>query len=328
MRRSLARESAEAVGAANVENSARTNLHRAAGGFSLADFFAGRRVQWRAFCERAGHASLQWKSMVIERQRDRVCVVLVRARNSSNIGAAARAMRDFGFAHLRVVNEFTPPFEAARSAVDASEVMSSARMYASIADAVADCTLVVGTTAVGERKLEHELLELSAAGERIGAALSATAAGEEDSARVALLFGSEKTGLSNEELSYCHWLLTIPMHQIDGQKHVSMNLGQAVAVCLYELVRGAGPGGEVIERKGPALAVAEVPPTSASLDRIAALFQQVLEATEYTRRHAANSDPPQVRRLVRRIGVDAVDASVWMGILRQILWKLGIERSE
>jgi TrmH family RNA methyltransferase len=266
--------------------------------------------------------------MLTEQQRDRVFVVLVRARNSSNIGAAARAMRDFGFAHLRVVNEFTPPFEAARSAVDASEVMAAARIYASVADAVADCTLVAGTTAVGERNLEHELVELSAARERIGAALGAAAAGEEDSARVALLFGSEKTGLSNDELSYCHWLLTIPMHQIDGQKHVSMNLGQAVAVCLYELVRCAESGGAMFEHKGRAPTAAEVPPTSASLDRITALFQQVLEATEYTRRHAANSDPPQVRRLVRRIAVDAIDAPVWMGILRQILWKLGLERSE
>ncbi|HWG18038.1 MAG TPA: TrmH family RNA methyltransferase [Acidobacteriaceae bacterium] len=262
--------------------------------------------------------------MLTEQQRDRVCVVLVRARNSSNIGAAARAMRDFGFAHLCVVNEFAPPFEAARSAVDASEVMAAARMYASVADAVADCTLVVGTTAVGERKMEHELLELSAAGERVGAVLNAAAAGEGDSARVALLFGSEKTGLSNEELSYCNWLLTIPMHQIDGQKHVSMNLGQAVAVCLYELVR-AEPAGAMVEREGGLPAVPEAA-SSALLERITALFQQVLEATEYTRRHAANSDPAQVRRLVRRIGADAVDAPVWMGILRQILWKLGIER--
>lgn len=263
--------------------------------------------------------------MLTERQRDRVCVVLVRARNSSNIGAAARAMRDFGFAHLRVVNEFTPPFEAARSAVDASEVMASARMYASVADAVADCTLVAGTTAVGERNLEHELLELSAAGERIESALSAAAAGEEDATPIALLFGSEKTGLSNEELSYCHFLLTVPMHQIDGQKHVSMNLGQAVAVCLYELVRGAELGGVTAECGGSGSAVTEEPASSALLERITGLFQQVLEATEYTRRHAANSDPAQVRRLVRRIGVDMIDAPVWMGILRQILWKLGLE---
>src|SRR5664279_5723980 len=94
---------------------------------------------------------------------DRLCVVLVRARNPSNIGAVARAMHDFGFRRLRVVNEFPVPFEAAKSAVDASEVMAGAVACASVADAVADCTMVVGTTAVGERALQQVLLPLAEA---------------------------------------------------------------------------------------------------------------------------------------------------------------------
>ena len=100
-------------------------------------------------------------TMLTEGERDRVCVVLVRARNPSNIGAAARAMHDFGFSRLRVVNEFAAPFEGARSAVDASEVLARAVRCASVAEAVADCTLVAGTTAVGERNLQHKLLELA-----------------------------------------------------------------------------------------------------------------------------------------------------------------------
>ena len=72
--------------------------------------------------------------------------------------------------------------------------------------------------------------------------------------RVALLFGSEKTGLSNDELSHCHWLLTIPMEQHEEMRHPSMNLGQAVAVCLYELVRSArvaavSAGGGVLQQR-------------------------------------------------------------------------------
>lgn len=263
--------------------------------------------------------------MLNEAERERVCVVLVRARNSSNIGAAARAMRDFGFANLRVVNEFTPPFEAAKSAVDASQVMAGARMYASVADAVADCTLVIGTTAVGERRLEHELLELPAAGARIVSTFRQSSSPDE-ATRIAILFGSEKTGLSNEELSFCHWLLTIPMHQVAGERHVSMNLGQAVAVCLYELVRGPETDSAIAPAESGAAETA--PADSALLERITALLNQVLEATEYTRRHAANSEPAQVRRLVRRIGMDAVDAPIWMGILRQIAWKLGLPRQE
>src|ERR1035438_5709945 len=109
--------------------------------------------------------------MLSEAELDRVCVVLVRARNPSNIGAVARAMHDFGFSRLRVVNEFAAPFEGARSAVDASEVLARAVRCASVAEAVADCTLVAGTTAVGERNLRHKLLELPEAAPLIRAEL-------------------------------------------------------------------------------------------------------------------------------------------------------------
>src|ERR1700749_2813389 len=115
------------------------------------------------------------------RELDRVAVVLVRARNPNNIGAVARAMHDFGFRHLRIVNEYTVPFETARSAVDASAVLGDAVVCGSAAEAVADCTLVVGTTAVGERALQHPLYALPDAAEKIGSGL----AGE---GRVALLF--------------------------------------------------------------------------------------------------------------------------------------------
>src|ERR1700677_2043806 len=171
--------------------------------------------------------------MANELDLDRIVVVLVRARNPNNIGAVARAMHDFGFGTLRLVNEYVVPFESARSAVDASAVLAGAATFANVAEAVADCTLVVGTTAVGERALQHPLHALQNAAELIGKEL----AHADHSGRVALLFGSEKTGLSNEELSHCNWLLTIPMQQHEDVRHPSMNLGQAVAVCLYELVR-------------------------------------------------------------------------------------------
>src|SRR5713226_9580036 len=168
--------------------------------------------------------------MVNGREFDRVVVVLVRARNPNNIGAVARAIHDFGFRRLRVVNEYAVPFETARSAVDASEVLAEAEVFDSVATAVADCTLVVGTTAVGERALQHTLYVLPEAGEVISEELG------REGGQVALLFGSEKTGLSNDEMSHCHWLLTIPMQEHGEVRHPSMNLGQAVAVCLYELV--------------------------------------------------------------------------------------------
>src|SRR5262249_55505559 len=148
--------------------------------------------------------------MLTTEQLDRVSVVLVRARNPNNIGAVARAMYGFGFGDLRVVSEYPVALQEARSAVDASEVLASAREFSGVAEAVADCSLVIGTTAGGKRVQEHPLYSLAEGGELVRGHL-ATA-----SHRVAVLFGSEKTGLSREELSYCNWTMTIPMVEREG----------------------------------------------------------------------------------------------------------------
>src|SRR5271169_454266 len=136
-------------------------------------------------------------------------------------------MSNFGFRHLRVVNPYDAGFREARSAVGASALLASAEECKTVAEAVADCTLVVGTTAARHRELHHPLRRLE-----YGARLIRKQLG---TGRVALLFGSEKVGLANEDLSHCHWLMRIPTRE----EHISMNLGQAVAVCLYELVRDA-----------------------------------------------------------------------------------------
>jgi len=232
----------------------------------------------------------------------------VRARNPNNIGAVARAMHDFGFLHLRVVNEYAVPFETARSAVDASEVLAGAAAFDSVAAAVADCTLVVGTTAVGERALQHPLYVLPEAGEMIVERL------RWEGGRAALLFGSEKTGLSNDELSHCHWLLTVPMKGHEDIRHPSMNLGQAVAVCLYELARARNPA---VSAGGGVSAA-----TAGEIERLTALLIEVLEKTGYAQRHPANCDEGRIRRLMLRMGIVADDVPVWMGILRQILWRV------
>jgi tRNA/rRNA methyltransferase len=245
--------------------------------------------------------------MLSELELGRVAVVLVRARNPKNIGAVARAMHDFGFSDLRIVNEFVMPLEGARSAVDASSVLHAATTYATVAEAVADCGLIAGTTAVGERVLEHPLFAIHDAATKVMEAL------EQGGAKVAILFGSEKTGLSNEELSHCNWLLTIPMFQHAEQRHLSMNLGQAVAVCLYEVVRG-----RALARSPEAVE----PATGAEQERVLGLLSEVLEAADYLRHHPARSGPADLRRLILRMKMSRVDAPVWMGMLRQILWKL------
>ena len=210
--------------------------------------------------------------------RENLRVVMVRTRNPLNLGAAARVMSNFGFPHLRVVNPYDVAFREARSAVGAATLLANAEEYASVADAVADCTLVVGTTAVRHRELQHLLRRLEHGARLIRKQLA--------SGRVALLFGSEKVGLANEDLSHCHWLLHIPTRE----QHISMNLGQAVAVCLYELVRDA---------KAARSAGKKPRATAGETERITALLLEALQASGYVNPGAAGASEEKVRRLVR-----------------------------
>jgi TrmH family RNA methyltransferase len=156
----------------------------------------------------------------------RLAVVLVAVRNPLNIGAAARAMSNFGFSDLRLVNPYGVAFREARSAIGATSLLANTREYSSIAEATADCSLVVGTTSGHHRQIDHEMRSLPESGPQFARAVR--------TGRSALLFGSEKRGLSNHDLSYCHWLIRIPT----VASNPSMNLGQAVSLCLYELAKG------------------------------------------------------------------------------------------
>jgi tRNA C32,U32 (ribose-2'-O)-methylase TrmJ len=214
-------------------------------------------------------------------QLDRVRIVLVSVRNPLNIGAAARAMSNFGFPHLRVVNPYEKAFREARSAVGASSVMRPAEQFDSVADAVADCTLVVGTTAVRHRQLHHPLRRLED-----GASLIRKRIGK--TSRVALLFGSEKFGLSNKDLSHCHWLMRIPT----SDENISMNL-----------------------EKLPRAAAGDV-------ERFTTKLLDVLHATGFLELRRVADAEERIRRLVRRLNLPARDAVIWLGIMQQTLWKI------
>ena len=239
--------------------------------------------------------------MAAATELDHLRVVLVAARNPLNIGAAARAMSNFGFRHLRVVNPYEAGFREARSAVGASALLASAEECKTVAEAVADCTLVVGTTAVRHRELQHPLRRLEYGTRLIRKQLG--------SSRVALLFGSEKFGLSNAALSHCHWLMRIPT----CDENISMNLGQAVAVCLYELVRDgtAAQQTEKVKRT-----------TAEELERITTTLLEAMRGSGYLDRRPIADVEERMRRLIRRLNLPARDAVVWLGILRQIVWKL------
>jgi tRNA/rRNA methyltransferase len=227
-------------------------------------------------------------------------VILVAPRNPLNIGAAARAMQNFGYGTLRVVNPYQVAFREAVSAVSAAPLLQSAQEFDKVAEAVADCSLVVGTTSIGHRELQHPLRLLAS-----GAKLLRKAPGS-----VALLFGSEKFGLSNDELSHCHWLMRIPT--VDQKR--SMNLGQAVAVCLYEIARSAAKSPEPTK---------SVPATMGEIEQITGMLLEASRRSGYLNPVVASSTENKVRRMVRRLDISARDVSIWLGMLRQILWKLG-----
>ncbi|HEY1936792.1 MAG TPA: RNA methyltransferase [Candidatus Angelobacter sp.] len=241
---------------------------------------------------------------------DHLYVVLVSTRNPLNIGAAARAMSNLGFLRLRVVNPYEASFREAKSAVGAAPLLTKAEQYGSVAEAVADCSLVVGTTAVGHRELQHPLKLLAEGAPPIRKQLRACG-------RVALLFGSEKRGLSNDDLSHCHWLLHIPTRE----EHTSMNLGQAVAVCLYELGRDSEAA-----KRGGARAVpkmAKVKDANAGeLERLTSMLLETLHESGYLGPRSVAAKEEKIRRMVRRQNLSAEDAELWLGMLRQILWKI------
>jgi len=242
---------------------------------------------------------------------DGLCVVLVSTRNPLNIGAVARAMSNLGFLRLRVVNPYEASFREARSAVGAAPLLAKTEQYSSVAEAVADCSLVIGTTAVGNRELHHPLKLLNEAAPLVRKRLHA-------GGRVALLFGSEKRGLANDDLTHCHWLLHIPTRE----EHTSMNLGQAVAVCLYELARSSGAGGNRSNSKAMSKTKTPKPATSAELERITTMLIDALHASGYLGERSVAAKEEKIRRMVRRLELSSADAEVWLGMLRQMLWKM------
>jgi len=221
-------------------------------------------------------------------------------------------MSNFGVFDLRLVNPYEKAFREAVSAVGARPLLSKAAEFASVEEAVRDCSLVVGTTAIGNRELQHELYSLEDAAKNIRRKLS--------TGPVGVLFGSEKTGLSNAELSHCHWLLRIPTRQ----EHGSMNLGQAAAVCLYELAR-------LIAAKQPPLPApgangGQSPASAGQLDRLASQLAEALRASGYLGQRTSAGKEEKLRRMVRRLKLSADDAEIWLGMLRQIGWKLGQQK--
>jgi tRNA/rRNA methyltransferase len=216
-----------------------------------------------------------------------VRVVLVRPRNPVNIGASARAMANFGLSDLVVVEPYEPVWQETRSAPDAEKIVLDARAVTTWEEAVQGCDIVLGTSSFHQRPFEQATIELPNLGRYLAPFLA--------SKSVALVFGSERSGLSNEELSRCQAVLHIPTQK----KTPSMNLGQAVAVVLYELRRA---GWEPTEKPGPAPAEGEARPYGRPAEELETLICSLAslgEATDYPHGYEPAARLGRIRRALQ-----------------------------
>jgi TrmH family RNA methyltransferase len=267
------------------------------------------------------HSRLYNETLLPKAQCDRFDVVLVSPRNPLNIGAVARAMANFGFERLGVVAPYAPHWREARSAIGAPELLQNAIEASSLAEAVKECTLVIGTGTLTYRKPEQRVISLPSLTALIQQELSRDG-------RVALVFGPEKHGLTREDLSYCHILVEIPT----DPRQPSMNLGQAAAVCFYEIASrcsAAESGPPETEQHSTASKSRQagtnssnVSASSGNLDILAALVEEVMIEAKYSPRTMQAANRHSVRLLLRRLNVNSADSKRILGIFRRILWRL------
>lgn len=237
-------------------------------------------------------------------QFDPIEIVLVSPRNPLNVGAAARAMANFGFSHLSVIAPFEAHWREARSAVGAPDLLRNACEFPSLAEALATSTLVFGTGTPTHRQPEHPVVLLP---DLVPLVQQELARG----GRVALVFGSEKHGLTRSDLALCHRLLVIPTSAIQP----SMNLGQAVAVCLYELAARLG----VLPHRP---AEADPLPAQSEIERLAALTAEVMEAAHYSPAAMSAANRHDLQLLLRRLALSSRDTQRILGLFRRILHRL------
>jgi TrmH family RNA methyltransferase len=245
--------------------------------------------------------------LLTESQRERINVVLVSPRNPLNIGAVARAMANFGLMHMSVVAPYQPHWREARSAVGAPELLKAAQETSTLAEAIRDCSLVLGTGTLTHRKPEQPVVRLDNLAPLVTESL---ARGE----RVAIVFGPEKHGLTREDLSWCHILVEIPTDSAQP----SMNLGQAAAVCLYELATRA----QSLTDKSPPHPPKDPNPTSGNLDFLANLIEEVMTAANYSPNIMQAANRHDLRLLLRRLHFTTPDSRRALGLFRRILRSL------
>ena len=237
---------------------------------------------------------------------DRIRIVLVGTQHPGNIGSAARAIKTMGLDRLVLVApQRFPHADAIAMAAGADDVLEGAIRVETLADAVADCRLVLGCTARSRRVPLEELSPRAAAARTRGAALAGT--------EVALVFGRERTGLENDELQLCHAAVHIPANP----GYSSLNLAAAVQVLAYELrvalldADDAAPAPDGHGQAGHADPTA----SHAQMEGLFAQLAQTLDDIDFHKGRAPDSAMRKLRRLFLRSGLDEREVRLLRGIL-------------
>ena len=238
-----------------------------------------------------------------------VRVVLVRPRNPLNIGASARALANFGFADLIVVAPYQPTWQESKAAVGAEDLLRRARAVENLDEAIDDRTFVVGTSSLARREILQPAISL----DQLGAALKK----QRKRMHLALVFGSEKTGLSKADLGRCHVIVRIPT-KIEC---ASMNLGQAVSVCCYELRRAIGwdkIGYEMQPLESASAADARAP--VAEIERLIVGLEKLMWESPASGPQKARV--ARLRQMLLRWPISLHDISLLLGVVRDIAGRL------
>lgn len=231
-----------------------------------------------------------------------VHVVLCRPTHPGNIGAVARAMKTMRISRLRLVApERFPAPEAVAMAAGAEDVLEAATVFGTLDEALRDCPLVVGTSARA-RRIGWPVLSPSEAAERM---LEQAVQGN----AVALVFGQERTGLTNEELDRCRAVVTIPANP----DYASINLAGAVQIVAYELQQTALKQGMVAANVS-----ASPPATSEQLDHLYRHLEQVLVETGFLDPANPRLLMRRLRRLFNRAALDQNEINILRGILTSV----------
>jgi tRNA (cytidine32/uridine32-2'-O)-methyltransferase len=244
----------------------------------------------------------------------RVRVVLVGTTHPGNIGGAARAMKNMGLGRLYLAAPVVYPHpEATWRAVQATDVLERAVVCASLADAVADCTLVIGTSA---RERRIQLPQLSP---RRSGALCVEASAREE---IALVFGREDSGLSNEELRLCHWHVYVPT----SSAYPSLNLAAAVQLLSYELrmaaLESAGPAATGADEWDEPLATVE------GIERFYTHLEETLVGIGFLNPAAPRQLMTRLRRLFNRVRLDQMELNILRGMLTEIQKRTGTRQDD